>query len=101
MLKPCLVCGDLSRESRCQQHRIKRPSSTARGYGVKWQRIAKAQVLAVPWCECTGCGIHPGACNATTDLTSDHVTPIASGGSADGPTITLCRRCNSSKKDRL
>ena len=101
MLKPCLVCGSLSPESRCAAHRIVRSSSTARGYGSKWQRIAKEQIKAVPWCECQGCGLHYGPCNAESDLTSDHVVPLAEGGTADHGTQTLCRRCNSSKKDRV
>jgi 5-methylcytosine-specific restriction enzyme A len=100
MLKPCLVCSTLSHWSRCPSHRIKRPSATSRGYDSKWQRISKAQIKAVPWCQCQGCGLHSGPCNAESDLTADHVRPLARGGTADGPTMTLCRACNSSKKDR-
>jgi 5-methylcytosine-specific restriction endonuclease McrA len=100
MLKPCLTCGRLSHWSRCADHRIKRSSATARGYGSVWQRQAKAQIAAVPWCQCIGCGIHAGPCQSTADLTADHVIPKARGGTADHGLQTLCRRCNSSKKDR-
>jgi len=101
MLKPCLVCGSLSHEPRCPTHRVNRPSSTARGYDSRWRRRAKAQVRAVPLCECQGCGIHAGQCGSQSDLTADHIHPLARGGSADDVLQTLCRPCNSSKKDRM
>ncbi len=101
VLKPCLVCSDLSHESRCPAHRIKRPSGSARGYDATWQKPAKAQIKAVPWCQCQGCSLHDGPCNAEVDLTADHVRPIARGGTADHGLQTLCRRRNSSKKDRV
>src|ERR1700693_6196012 len=100
MLKTCLVCGRLSHWSRCVDHRVKRASATRRGYDSKWQRIAREQIKAVPYCQCQGCGLHRGHCGSEVDLTADHVTPLARGGTADGPTMTLCRACNSSKKDR-
>ncbi|WP_182357764.1 HNH endonuclease [Tomitella gaofuii] len=37
----------------------------------------------------------------SSDLTADHVTPVASGGAADGPLGVLCRSCNSRKGVRL
>jgi len=40
-----------------------------------------------PWC---------AICGSETDLTADHVTPVAAGGAIDGPLRTLCRPCNSS-----
>jgi len=35
-----------------------------------------------------------------TDLTADHVTPVASGGSDAGALAVLCRSCNGRKQDR-
>jgi len=50
---------------------------------------ARAQVAASPWC---------ARCNATSDLTADHIVAIANGGDPDGPLQTLCRSCNSRKR---
>jgi hypothetical protein len=42
------------------------------------------------------------ACPATDDLTIDHIIPITKGGTDDLDNLRiLCRRCNSSKKDRV
>lgn len=41
-------------------------------------------------------------CGATRDLTRDHIRPVAHGGTNDPSNLrTLCRSCNSSKKDAL
>jgi hypothetical protein len=41
-------------------------------------------------------------CAATDDLSIDHIVPIVKGGSDEDDNLrTLCRSCNSSKKDRL
>lgn len=44
---------------------------------------------------------HQCPCGATDDLTIDHIHPISMGGTDDMDNLRiLCRRCNSSKKDR-
>jgi 5-methylcytosine-specific restriction endonuclease McrA len=55
------------------------------------QRRAQ-QVQAQSWC--SGCG-------TTLDLTAEHLTPVAQGGSEDGPLTTLCRPCNAKRGARL
>lgn len=47
------------------------------------------------WCPGYQVPAHPA-----TDLTADHVTPIARGGRPDGPLTVLCRSCNSRKAAR-
>lgn len=37
----------------------------------------------------------------SSDLTADHVVPVAAGGSEDGPLGVLCRQCNARKRDQL
>ena len=32
-------------------------------------------------------------------LSADHITPVAAGGTEDGPLQVLCRSCNSTKRD--
>jgi 5-methylcytosine-specific restriction protein A len=51
----------------------RRGSSTARGYGYKWQQFRKEYIKRHP--SCCKCG------KPTTDV--DHVTPRANGGSDD------------------
>jgi 5-methylcytosine-specific restriction endonuclease McrA len=79
VLKPCVICGDLSRGPRCARHQLTRPSATQRDLGSKWQRVAKAQVKRTPWCQCLGCSLHSGPCHAEQDLTADHVVPRSRG----------------------
>jgi hypothetical protein len=66
--------------------------TVARGYGAMHKRLRRLAIARHPYCEC---------CNATRDLTADHIVPLSRGG---GATLTnyrvLCRRCNSSKADR-
>lgn len=47
---------------------------------------------------CPGFGRPP---HVATDLTADHVVPIAAGGSPAGRLSVLCRSCNSRKGARL
>jgi hypothetical protein len=56
--------------------------------------MVRAEVLARGGMCCAHCG-------STDDLTIDHVVPVAKGGLDDpGNLQVLCRRCNSSKRDR-
>jgi 5-methylcytosine-specific restriction protein A len=85
LARRCLRCQRRTRNgSRCERC----STTTARGYGAEHQRRARAAIAAQPWCS---------NCGATTDLTADHITPIAVGGDPLGPLRVLCRRCNSSR----
>jgi 5-methylcytosine-specific restriction endonuclease McrA len=97
VLRPCSICGVLSRGPRCARHPLNRPTTTERGLGSTWQKVAREQVEREPWCSCPGCSLHQGPCNETQDLTADHTTPRAVGGSHVDGVATLCRRCNSAR----
>jgi 5-methylcytosine-specific restriction endonuclease McrA len=97
VLRPCSICGVLSRGARGARHPLTRSTATERGLGSTWQRIAWEQVKREPWCSCPGCSLHSGPCNAEQDLTADHVVPRSRAGSASDGVVTLCRRCNSAK----
>lgn len=105
--RPCLDCGRLTRNpSRCDEHQAAwqsrqeqlRGSATQRGYGSQWQRVARAAVAqhrAVYGDWCPGWQV---PAHASTDLTADHVVPLARGGSSTAEnTRVLCRSCNSRK----
>lgn len=54
-----------------------------------WPTIRRALIAARPWCE---------ECQATTDLTVDHILPVAKGGTHARHNLrVLCRACNSQK----
>ena len=104
MKRPCLDCGILADQHRCpthlaiwqtkqEQYRSKtRPSTNKRGYDNAWRRIAKAAITARPWCE---------YCGAATNLTADHIIPLARGGTSEATNVAvLCRTCNSRKGAR-
>jgi 5-methylcytosine-specific restriction protein A len=102
-VKLCTVCGVVTSRagSRCAAHA--RRSSPSRHSGIyrtrAWQRLS-ARVLRAwrgergDWC--------PGyrrPAHRASDLTVDHVVPLAAGGAPYdiANTAVLCRSCNSSK----
>ncbi|MHB8188944.1 MAG: HNH endonuclease [Ferrimicrobium sp.] len=99
MKRPCLTCGiKYSEKSRCDTCQstwdLDHPKikTAIRGYGSRWQRIRKNQLDRLPVCE---------RCGSESDLTVDHIIPLARGGSHDIDNLqTLCRSCNSSKGKR-
>ena len=102
-MKLCTVCGVLANRagSRCTDHA--RQSNRSRHnalYGTReWQHLS-ARVLRAwrglhgEWCPGYQRDAHPAS-----DLTTDHVVPLAAGGAplAIGNCAVLCRSCNSTK----
>lgn len=99
-LRACIDCGTPSRGRRCARHeRVrerKRGSAAARGYGRSWREAAadavRTHVELYGW---TCPGFNRQA-HASTDLTADHVDPLALGGTGDVIAV-MCRSCNASK----
>lgn len=99
--RPCLDCGRLvTGMTRCppcnaeaQRRRdVRRGSPSARGYDWAWQQRSRAARQEQGWCD---------NCGATSDLTADHVVPLARGGTNDmGNVRVLCRACNGAKGSR-
>ena len=102
-VKLCTVCGIVTSRAgnRCAAHaRRSSPSRHSAVYRTReWQRLS-ARVLRAwrgergDWC--------PGyrrAAHRASDLTVDHITPLAAGGAPFdiGNTAVLCRSCNSRK----
>jgi 5-methylcytosine-specific restriction enzyme A len=102
-MKLCTVCGVVTSRpgSRCTEHA--RQSNRSRHnalYGTRaWQRLS-ARVLRAwrgehgNWCPGYQRDAHPAS-----DLTVDHVVPLAAGGAPFdiGNCAVLCRSCNSTK----
>jgi 5-methylcytosine-specific restriction protein A len=102
-MKLCTVCGVVTSRagSRCTLHA--RQSNRSRHnalYSTRaWQQLS-ARVLRAwrgehgDWCPGYGRPAHPAS-----DLTVDHVEPLAAGGAPldIGNTAVLCRSCNSTK----
>ena len=97
--KPCVVCGDLSFESRCEAHRVvsKGGSHAKRGSGWHKQKMRRA-TLARDRHACVSCGLHDPSGRL---LHSDHVIPLSHGGedSLDNR-ATLCVDCHREKSAR-
>jgi len=104
-MKLCTVCGVVTSRSgsRCTEHA--RQSNRSRHnalYSTRaWQRLS-ARVLRAwrgehgTWCPGYQRGAHPAS-----DLTVDHVVPLAAGGAPldIANCAVLCRSCNSTKGD--
>ncbi len=102
-VKLCTVCGVATSRpgSRCTEHA--RQSNRSRHNALystrQWQRLS-ARVLRAwrgqhgNWCPAYQRDGHPAS-----DLTVDHVVPLAAGGAAldIGNCAVLCRSCNSTK----
>lgn len=64
------------------------------------ERLRRAAVVRAwrqehgDWCPGYLRDAHP-----STDLTADHITPVAAGGDEAGQLTVLCRSCNGSKAD--
>jgi hypothetical protein len=82
MKRACLDCKRLTTTTRCPTCHA---NYRAR-YNSDWQRLARAQRTAEPQC---------AWCHTTTDLTADHIVP----GRADLGIRTLCRPCNTRRKN--
>lgn len=107
-MKPCLDCGRLHRnaDSRCGNCQtawnIKRGSSTKRGYGSQWKMIREGVLNAYKSLHGDVCPGYKVESHESTDLTVDHITPKAYGGTDDVNNLqVLCRACNSRKKDNI
>ena len=89
-VRPCIVCGALTRTSRCPAHTLRNGSSRA------WREL-RAYVLARDGRRCTA--LEGGRrCPVTVGLEVDHVVALADGGSNRAANlITLCREHHARK----
>ncbi len=79
-LRPCLVCGALSRATRCPRHAIQRGSS---GRQATFRRRALKQTGG----RCAVCGSIEG-------VAAHHLRPLAMGGTDTDGGAPLCPRCH-------
>ena len=97
MLKPCIDCRvEYTLRSRCVEcerlYSLRRGTTANRGYGAKWKRLSQSYLRTHRVCV---------FCGAVDDLTVDHIVPLSRGGNDDRDNLqTLCRSCNSGKRDR-
>jgi 5-methylcytosine-specific restriction protein A len=102
-MKLCTVCGVVTSRagSRCTEHA--RQSNRSRHnalYSTRaWQRLSARMLRAWrgehgDWCPGYQRDAHPAS-----DLTADHIVPLAAGGAPFDPSnlAVLCRSCNSTK----
>ena len=107
MLRPCLgiegePCGELTPNTRCPTHAREwersRPSRRVRGrYDTRYLKLRTLTLREQPWCtECRTPGTE------SNPLTADHIVPLQRGGrNVRSNMQTMCRACNSAKRDRL
>lgn len=101
--KPCRQpgCPELTDGRYCDKHKeqIKVPawestktSSTARGYGHRWQKLRRAILMRDPICR---------ACDTDLSVTVDHIMPKAQGGTDAMDNLQgLCRACHTAKTQK-
>ena len=83
-VRPCIVCGTLTRASRCSAHTLRNGSSRA------WREL-RAYVTTRDGRRCTA--LEEGRrCPVTAGLEVDHVVALADGGLNRAANLTtLCR----------
>ena len=100
-LKPCLVCGEPSDETRCVEHRIDhrlakdehRGSARSREYDAAWDRLSRKARRLQQFCL---------DCGTTSNLSADHL-PSAWERVAEGKPLRLsdvevvCSDCNAAR----
>ena len=102
MLRPCLDCGEPSPRTRCPAHasaqEARRPSRRVLGrYDTRYEKLRAATLREQPWC--SECRVPHTDANP---LTADHIVPLGRGGKNVRSNMqTLCRACNSAKRDRI
>lgn len=85
MNRPCLTCGDISPDTRCPNHQLKKASRThgpRPWYSSQWRRLSARARKLQPWC-IDG----PNGCRG--QLEADHL-PIAHQRQQQGLPIRLC-----------
>jgi 5-methylcytosine-specific restriction protein A len=74
---------------------MERPSASSRGYGRRWQRLAKAYLASNPLCA-DPFGVHGKWPVVARHV--DHITPRSAGGGDEWENLQgLCVRCHSRK----
>ena len=97
----CLACGmPTTNGSRCVpcNRGFRRAVHNPAYDQPAWRKRSKRDIAAHVarhgrWCPGIGVPPHP-----STDLTSDHIDPLALGGAVLGETQVLCRGCNTRKR---
>ncbi|MCK6486449.1 MAG: HNH endonuclease [Phycisphaerae bacterium] len=81
--------------ARLRAHGLPRGSAAARGYGERWRRLARMQLMRQPLCA-DPFGVHEGRPVAGEHV--DHIVPRRAGGTDTLENLqTLCASCHSRK----
>ncbi len=89
---------------KCRRRHCDNPTHRYRGRGPvfkSWAEVNRRAQAVADWRAkfgdwCPGWGTEP---HAATDLTADHIIPVAAGGPETGELSVLCRICNSRKRN--
>ena len=104
-LRQCVEpgCSTLTRLTRCPLHHRLHERQRAQPYQDQIYRQARRAALdAEPWCHTAPSCPYPDRGTPANPLTADHIVPLAWGGrNVRSNMQTMCRACNSAKRDRL
>ncbi|TXG90681.1 hypothetical protein DW322_11215 [Rhodococcus rhodnii] len=96
-------CPRMQPETQCLEHRrdenrhrhATTPTKSTRDWAERQRRATAVNAHRARhggWCPGYGVPAHHA-----TDLTADHIVPVARGGDPRGPLTVLCRSCNGRK----
>lgn len=86
------VCQTCSRRRDATKHH-RRPRESKPERRRREDAVSAHRAVYGDWCPGWGDRLPHEA----SDLTADHITPVAAGGPEDGPLAVLCRACNGAK----
>lgn len=88
----------LGKRARLRAHGLPRGSAASRGYGQRWRRLARMQLMRQPLCA-DPFGVHAG--RPVRGAHVDHIVPRQAGGTDALENLqTLCASCHSRKTVR-
>lgn len=87
-----VACGKAYERDKSRLRRLRKGTTSQRGYGTDHQKLREIAIARHPWC---------ADCGTTRDLCADHIVPTSKGGANVLSNYAVrCRGCNNARACR-